>query len=320
MNERFAPGFKLMSHKNFFDYFEGKKIYPINVEISPSGMCNANCKNCFYRQDNNDLKGLDKFHFKEDRMKELMNEFENIKIKSISWTGGGEPTLHPSFNEFSKWAKRKKIQQGLFTNALKPINYHPTLFEWIRVTKTDKPLNEDILSSLRRCKTLGICVNYSKDDNEDVIRDILKIAEKLEENKISFDHSTYVQVRPALLIKGKSYKNYIPNIEHPLLQITDYKFLGLLSERSYINCEGFHFAPFIWQDGDVDVCGYHRKNLNYNLGNLYEGGEIGKFKNIMKYAPENVKVINSCQNCCKLNEMNTAIHLRKNIIKDINFP
>jgi len=318
--ERFAPGFKLMSHKNFTEYFDDKTIYPINIEISPSGVCNANCKDCFYRQNSNELQGLDKFYFDEIRMKKLINEISKLNIKSISWTGGGEPTLHPSFYKFTKWANKKNIQQGLFTNALKPIDYQPILFEWIRVTKTNKPFNEKVLMSLRRCKTLGLCINYSNTDNESVIKDALRIAEKLEENKLSSEHSTYVQVRPALLIKGKKYENDIPKLEHPLLQITDYKFLGLISERKYEKCEAYHFSPFIWQDGDVDVCGYHRKNKFYNLGNLYDEGRIGELKEIMKYAPENVKVIDSCQLCCKLNEMNTVIHLRKNIIKDINFP
>jgi sulfatase maturation enzyme AslB (radical SAM superfamily) len=318
--ERFAPGFKLMSHKHFTKYFEGKTIYPINVEISPSGVCNAKCENCFYRQNDNELPGFDKYYFKEDRMFELLREFKKLKIKSISWTGGGEPTLHPSFHKFVEWANKNKIEQGLFTNALKPIDYDPTLFEWIRVTKTNYSFNEEVLRSLRKCKTLGLCLNYSKNDNEEIIKEAIRIAEILEESKQYSEDSTYVQVRPALIIKGKTYENEVPKISHPLLQITDYKFLGITSERTYTKCEAFHFAPFIWQDGDVDVCGYHRKNPYFRLGNLYDEGESGKFKFIMKYAQKAVDVIDTCQVCCKLNEMNTVMNIRKNVIKDINFP
>jgi len=321
MDLRFAPGFKLMSHHQFVDYFNNKRIYPINIEISPSGICDANCKNCFYRQDNNKLLGLDKTFIDRDRMYELIEEFVELKVKSISWTGGGEPTLHPNFSEFVQWAKYAGIQQGLFTNALKPIKYDPRFFQWIRVTKTNKSINEEIVKTLRPCKTLGLCLNYSEDENEDDIKRLLEIAEKLDEMKESPNHTTYVQVRPALKIKGESYENEVPKIKHPLLKITNYKFLGLTTERNYNKCEAYHFAPFIWQDGDVDVCGYQRKNPDYNLGNLYAKGLIGKFKTIMDNAPKNVNVIKSCQVCCKLNEMNSIIQLRKDLEKrDINFP
>lgn len=321
MDLRFAPGFKLMSHRQFIDYFENKEVYPINIEISPSGICNASCENCFYRQNENQLKGLDKFYIDENRMEKLIIELAELKVKSISWTGGGEPTLHPSFSKFAKWTYEAGIQQGLFTNALREIEYDPELFQWIRVTRTNKPLNVELIKKLRRCRTLGICLNYSENDNEETIKELLSVAEELDSLKINPNHSTYVQVRPALKIMGESYENEVPNIKHPLLQITNYKFMGLTSERNYKVCEAYHFAPFIWQDGDVDVCGYHRKEKNFNLGNLYDRGTKGLFKYIMKNAAKNVNVIDTCQICCKLNEMNSMIEYRKQLDKkDINFP
>ena len=322
MDLRFAPGFKLMSHKQFTDYFEDKMIYPINIEISPSGICNAKCENCFYRQNTNELKGLDKALFDESRMNLLLQyELPLLGVKSISWTGGGEPTQHPAFPKFVKGANESGLEQGLFTNGLRHIGCDPRLFEWIRVTKTNVPLNEEVIMSLRSCKTIGICINYSKKDTKQIIRDALKIAEKLEEAKEKSEYSTYVQVRPALLINGKSYENEVPKISHPLLKITNYKFMGMTNERNYNNCEAYHFAPFIWQDGDVDMCGYHRKEKKFNLGNLYNEGKEGQLKTIMEKAPKNIKVADNCQVCCKLNEMNSIIQFRKDLAKkDINFP
>lgn len=316
---RFEPGLKLARHNGFGKYLNGELVYPINIEISPSGVCDASCKNCFYRQDSGELKGLDKGFFKESRMEGLVNEFMGVGVKSISWTGGGEPTLHPSFSKFIEWANWAKIKQGLFTNALKSIKYDPTLFEWIRVTKTNKSLNEEVLKDLRQCKTLGICINYGGKQDEEIINNALEVAERLDVLKKSEDHSTYVQVRPALKIKGKSIKVEIPSRKHTLLLITEYKFLGSNLKRSYTNCEAYHFSPFIWQDGDVDVCGYHRKEAEFNLGNLHLKGKEGRFSHIMENAPKNVKVADDCQVCCKLNSMNSMIELMKNL-KDVDFP
>jgi len=321
---RFEPGLKLARHSKLGEYFEGKSVAPINVEISPSGKCDATCSWCFYRQEGGSIPGLDGKLFRESRMQGLVEELAGMGVNSVSWTGGGEPNLHPAFSKFVEWTKWAGLKQGLFTNALKEINYDPTLFEWIRVSKTNKPWNIDSLKVLRQSKTLGMCINYTGNDEE--VKEALKIAEELDSLKESSEHSTYVQVRPALKIHGKKFGKLgvrcdpeVPDIKHPLIEITDYKFLGTREDRNYTECEAYHFNPFIWQDGDVDVCGYQRKIAEYNLGNVYDLGEKGRFRNIMKRAPKTVPVIDTCLTCCKLNSMNSTIKHMKNL-EDIDFP
>lgn len=319
MDLRFAPGIKLMSHRQFVDYFDNRTIYPIGVEISPSGRCNSNCPDCLYRQKNNKLGGHDSALFDKDRMRRLMEEFVELGVSSITWTGGGDPSMHPSFPLFVEWAHNLGIKQGLFTNGLLPIKYDPSLLEWIRVTYTDQPMNVDVLMSMRSCKTLGVCLNYAPRHNEELVNLLLKLAEWLDAAKASPEHSTYLQVRPVLQIEGEAVNIRSPQIKHPLLYITDYKFLGLEEGRNYKSCEAFHFVPFIWQDGTVDICAYHRKELEYRLGNLYDEGEKGTFKYIMDNAPQGTPVVDNCQAVCKLHEMNSIIQLRKGL-KDIDFP
>jgi len=316
---RFSPGLKLMNHKEFGMYLAGEQISPINVEISPSGRCGAKCPDCFYRQNNSELKGLDAALFKESRMEGLVEELAGVGVKSISWTGGGNPDNHPSFPKFAEWAHWAKLQQGLFTNATNEVKYDPSLFEWIRVTQTEKPLNEAIIKDLRPVKTLGICINYGGPQDDGHLRNALEMAERLHDSRESPEHDTYVQVRPALKIKGERIKVNMPEIDHPLVTLTDYKFLGSNTHRGYKVCEGFHFEPFIWQDGDVDVCGYHRKDPAFNLGNLYDKGEKGRFRHIMENAPKSVDVRGDCQVACKLNAINSVIAKSKSL-KDINFP
>ena len=164
-----------------------------------------------------------------------------------------------------------------------------------------------------------MCINYNGSQDANIIKETLEIAERLDALKESPNHETYVQVRPALKILGGRSEVEIPNIKHPLLKLTRYKFFGASAERTYDKCEAFHFAPFVWQDGDVDVCGYHRKDERFNLGNVYELGEKGRFRYIMKNAPQVVDVVDNCQVCCKLNSENTAI-ARARKLRDINFP
>lgn len=316
---RFEPGIKLMSHPEFWQYIDGNFTFPIGIEISPSGRCRAKCPECFYRQEENKVKVLDGILFKESRMECLIEELAGCGVKSISWTGGGNPDDHPAFPKFVEQANWAGIKQGLFTNALEKPKYNPSSFKWIRVTKTNKPLNEDALMELRQCKTLGICINYRGKIDDDDIKSALKVAEKLDELKESSEYTTYVQVRPALKIYGKKVGANAPDIKHPLLELTEYKFTGSNTERHYEFCEAFHFVPFIWQDGDIDVCGYHRKDPEFNLGNLYSEGKKGRFKHIMENAIEKIRVREDCQICCKLNSMNSMTDLAKKI-RDRNFP
>jgi len=276
---RFEPGLKLACHSQLGKYLEGEFVAPINIEISPSGVCNANCPWCFYRQKNKVLNGMDDIFFNEERMTGLIEELSGMGVKSISWTGGGEPTLHPKFAQFAELTKWSGLKQGLFTNALGEIKYDPTDFEWIRVSKTDKPWPVENIKRLRDCKTLGLCINYNGPEDDHLIKYTLKIAEEL--------NITYVQVRPALKIKGEKTSIVVPNMKHPLLLITDYKFL-VLEER-------------------------------FNLGNVFAEGEKRRFRNIMKNSPKSVPVCDTCQVCCKLNAMNSMIHHVKEL-EDRDFP
>ncbi len=125
----------------------------------------------------------------------------------------------------------------------------------------------------------------------------------------------YVQVRPALKFHGQTVNIEPPRIEHPLIQITDYKFDAAKHKHGYATCEGYHFVPFIWEDGNVDVCSYMRKHPGYTLGNIYESS----LKEILDRAPKSVPVISKCQVCCKNHEMNKAVHHARGL-QDINFP
>ena len=299
---RFNPALKLARHSRFGEYCDGKTVFPINVEISPTGRCNAKCSWCFY----DEFKDPDFFvDFDKARLRELMHELSGLDVKSITWTGGGEPTLHPDFGELVELAHSLEIDQGLFTNGLRRMEADPGKLDWIRVSKTDKDWKANNLKYLRGSKTLGLCLNYLGNDED--VETALRVGEIAKVN--------YVQVRPALEKNGLLTETRMPGVEHPLLACTDYKFAEAGKKRPYQKCEGHHFIPFVWQNGNVDVCGYHWADPRFNLGNLSNRS----FKGIMKDAPRSVEVVSDCQTCCKLNEINILIHEQEGL-EDKNFP
>jgi MoaA/NifB/PqqE/SkfB family radical SAM enzyme len=301
--ERFNPQMKLARHGEFYDFLEGKKIYPINIEVSPCHTCNATCPWCFYAGTHGKLKSstLDK-----SVGIQLIEDLAYVGTKAITWTGGGEPSLHPDFPEFTRHAHESGLEQGLFTNGLLMPRYDPSLFKWIRVSNTDKSWNEGVLSKLRETsKVLGMALNYVGNDEE--VMEALSIGEK-----VGVD---YVQVRQALELRGLVTEREPPKIDHPLLMVTLYKFGDSSNPHGYEKCFGFNFVPFVWHDGNVDVCGYHRgKGGELTLGNLHSQ----RFKEIIDNAPEYVKVRSDCQVCCKNHEINKLVNQAKDL-KDVNF-
>jgi len=296
MDKRFAPQKKLIASPKLTQYLAGEFVAPINVEMSLVGFCNARCPFCFYAAAVNPLPGWDKEKLTLDIVKELFIEFHDIDVQAVTYTGGGDSSLHPNIKEIIDFAYSLNIKQGMITNAIKKINYNPEYCEWIRISLTDRPLPIENLKVLRACKTVGININYLGNENE--VKRMLEIA-----HDINLD---YVEVRPALNLHGKTTNIEPPNIKDDKLIIIDYKFqeAKLPHGTHYNKCVGYHFVPFIWQDGDVDVCAYHRKNTKFNLGNIYKDS----FKDIMLRAPRNVDVIPQCQVCCKNHEINILIN------------
>jgi MoaA/NifB/PqqE/SkfB family radical SAM enzyme len=292
------PYIKLAHHSRLSKYLNGEKIYPINIEISPTDKCNAKCEWCFYSGTDHEEEIAPSIMFS------LINELKGMNVKAVTWSGGGEPSLHKYLPEFIE-AIPLEIDQGLFTNGIS-VNYNPQDLDWIRVSKTDKPWNIKSLEKIRRCKKVGMCINYTGYD-ESILEDI-RIA-----NDLQFD---YVQIRPALKTNGEKVKYGVPQIANigAKIIVSDYKFFESDQKRTYTKCEGYHFVPFIWANGDVDACAYHRGNKKYNLGNVYNM----PFHEIMRNAPDLVKVADDCQVCCKNHEINKFIHDLKGL-EDINF-
>lgn len=299
---RFNPGLKLTLHKEFNELIQGNKIAPINLEVSPSGMCDSNCPWCFYKDE----------HKKEfidvDKLKDALVEFKELGLKAITWTGGGEPTLHPRFTDLTRFVDDLEVEQGLITNALKTPLYDPSLFKWIRVSVTPKGLNMKNLKILRKCESLGICLNQISGHNPFI--DSLFLNPNSEE-EMEVD---YIQIRPALNTKG-NYSNILkPITNNPLFKITDYKYEDQSEPRQYSKCYGYNFVPFLWEDGELDVCAYHRGNLKYNIGNIY----THSVKHLLGKMPRYVETCDTCQICCKNHEINKTINNAIKI-KDVNF-
>lgn len=111
--------YRIDSHKLLYhvqrvnDWLNGKLIYPIYMEISPSGSCNHRCTFCAL-----DFMGYKKRYLDAGILKERLSEMGGLGLKSIMYGGEGEPLLHGHIAEIINHTKRSGIDVALTTNGV----------------------------------------------------------------------------------------------------------------------------------------------------------------------------------------------------------
>lgn len=47
----------------------------------------------------------------------IISQLADAGVRSVTWTGGGEPTLHPNFNEIVQYTAKTSLAQGIYTHG-----------------------------------------------------------------------------------------------------------------------------------------------------------------------------------------------------------
>lgn len=125
---------KLMLHpQRVARWLDGETIYPLYMEISPSGACNHRCTFCALDYMEYRPRFLDTVVLK-DRLAEL----GRLGLKSIMMGGEGEPLIHRDITEIIHHAKQCCIDVAMTTNGvlLSPEFSEQSLkdISWIKVS------------------------------------------------------------------------------------------------------------------------------------------------------------------------------------------
>lgn len=130
MSTFIAPQPKLLGHLDRLQELRefGMTSAPINVEIDLSNRCSLGCDWCHFAHTHTrgPLKGKRPKPAGAIPGGDLMDtplafrivdELVEAGVRSVTWSGGGEPTLHPDFDSIISYAKSAGIQQGLYTHG-----------------------------------------------------------------------------------------------------------------------------------------------------------------------------------------------------------
>lgn len=140
------PPKKLLKHiDRIADIQQGGHPAPVNVEIDLSNRCNLGCLGCHFAHTHTRGWYADKANesLVGDLMDvelaiEILQQLKESGVLSVTWTGGGEPTLHPKFDEIIEAAHTIGLKQGIYTNGT---NISPeraelmrNVFDWIYIS------------------------------------------------------------------------------------------------------------------------------------------------------------------------------------------
>ena len=111
--------YRIEGHKLHFhvgrvcDWLEGESIYPLYVEISPSGSCNHRCVYCAL-----DFMEYQPQFLDEEVLRSRLKEMGRLGVKSIMYAGEGEPLLHRHIDHIILDTKKAGIDVALTTNGV----------------------------------------------------------------------------------------------------------------------------------------------------------------------------------------------------------
>jgi radical SAM protein with 4Fe4S-binding SPASM domain len=97
---------------------EKNKVFvgPENVNVHFTNVCNLNCSYCWFHSSLIKKKrGGDFMDF--ETFLNVVNDFQNLGVESISISGEGEPTLHPKIKEMIGFAKERGFRLSMNTNG-----------------------------------------------------------------------------------------------------------------------------------------------------------------------------------------------------------
>lgn len=265
----------------------GCNVFPITVEIDPIGACNSHCPCC--------VGGERKGRLEDNMVFSLLYKLSCGGTRGIIFTGGGEPTLHPSLPKFIKTAFDLGLDVGLITNGLRITQEIISVVQyckWIRVS-LDASTPQDYMRSHGGTQTEfnTVCQNIARitaidstvgvgvlaDNNIDIVK-AARLADRLGAN--------YIQFRPyyegwfgnKTKLNVKQYReqfNAAKEIEHECFSVLEStaKFDKMERDdtsRQYDFCWGQQFCGVVTAMGDVTLCCLTRGKDEFTLGNLYE--------------------------------------------------
>lgn len=111
---------KIFAHAEKLNLIQkGERIAPIYVRVKPTNYCNHHCYYCSYADSELGLRDIvnrqDQIPW--EKMQEIIQDFADMEVKAVTFSGGGEPLVYPYIIETIESMKKAGIQVSIITNG-----------------------------------------------------------------------------------------------------------------------------------------------------------------------------------------------------------
>lgn len=338
-NNPFGTQTKLLFHLDRLNSFIiDHNSKPIFCEINLTNVCNLKCAWCISSNYSNSEKPI----LTSKILSKFFREFKNYGGKAITFSGGGEPMMHPEFEDIVNIAYDTGLELGLMTNGTKGNqklwSNIADKFMWVRISldtidsdlyKRWKGTNgvQKVLDNIRMLKDYKCKVGVNCNVNmEMLVSDIQMFI------TILYDDVDYLQFRPVLprYFNDKDKVNFNKKVWDYLLSTykgshkinlsldkyndIQYYSHNILEQFPFNSCVAHNFSFVLDSNGDIKVCMYHPNDDRFVFGNIVESSfqeiwESDKREKVKQLCNNNnLDFIKECQMCCKLWEMNKLLN------------
>lgn len=282
---------KILAHLPILNaYVRGDWYPPIQVELDLTNLCSSDCPWC----SGYTARKQNGFSLTTQRAIDLISEIADLGAKSITFTGGGDPTLHTEWIRIVEWAYACELDVGLITNGVVSVVDVLPWCQWIRfsvdaATKESygrqhgKPQHwERVLDNVAAAARMkddnryGVTLGVGFVAHHDVVADIEPFVKLWQ-----FIGVDYIQFRPImdtteqqLFERSQEVLDAILRAEQldPRVCKSEAKFRAMLSGESGKTkyCHGTFLETAIAADGSVYACCHLKGDSRYSLGSIYE--------------------------------------------------
>lgn len=313
---------------------------PLQVRIKPTNVCAHNCWYCAYRADNLQL-GKDmriKDHIPKEKMMEIIDDLAEMGVKSVTFSGGGDPFHYPYLKETILKLVDKKIKFASLTHGellhgelAELFSQHAT---WIRVSmdgwddesytayrKVKLGTFTKLMENLKRFSEmkgkcyLGVVIAVDHQNAEHIYDLIVRLkAQGVNSVKISpvivsnDGHENNVYHKPIF----QNVKEQIIRAAHTLgdekFEIYDsYHDIDERFEKEYDWCPYLQICPVIGADLNVYPCHDKAYNLDDGLLGSLQNQRFKDFWFSDKNLFYKIKPSEVCNHHCVMNSTNKMI-------------
>lgn len=351
MNDLRMDSHKLIFHPHqVSSWMRGETVYPIEVEISPSGACNHRCTFCAV-----DYIGYRHDFLQKDILLKNIAEMKGKGLKSVICSGEGEPLLNKDLPEIANRIKKEGLDVAMSTNGVL-FTKETALeclasFTWIRFSIAS--LEADSYYKIQQAKghdlervkeNLSEAVRIKKDSKSGTtlgvqcllmpenVSQIKAMAKEL--RSMGVDYFTIKPYSQHLHSNNRKQIDYsrMLELETELQEIATEHFAvyfraaamhKLHKKKTYSECYGMPFMTHIDARGNVWPCVAHIGNEDHCFGNIYKQSfteiwEGYKRQQIMEtLRRQDINKI--CRESCRLDAINHYLDELKHPGAHVNF-